>query len=220
MVELRTADTTLTLAFYLYMSSRGIRMTKKVEEWIRRAGERCKELGMHQLGDTLLQHSREESGHDQMYEQDTRQLAIRWNAMFPQNTVDAERLIGADYLHPGEYAYHEVHENVVDSSKPFLQVAIAHEIERLSIVELPDMLRMAAERVGSDVLKDLSFLTSHHDIDIHHADENEVQMGKLFDQFPSDAETLAETGGLALQAFGDYLDDCMVLAKELVHRNQ
>lgn len=220
LLEVQAADKPLTLAFFLFMSARGVRITYKVEEWIRRAGLHCKELGMHEMGDQLLNYSREESGHDKMYAGDTRRLAIRWNSMFPENPVNAEQLLSADYLNPGEYAYHKVHEDAADSSKPFHLLAIGTEMERLSVSLVPDMLSRVEEILGKDVVKDLSFLKYHYEADLQHAKEKEIAMENLLRQYPADTDSLASTGESALRAFGEYLDDCMVLAKDLVCRSE
>lgn len=206
----------LALAFLIYISARGVRMTEPVEDWVRRAGERCLQLGMTQMGNFLVHQSREEANHHLMYMRDTRNLAARWNNMYPGNKVDAERLLKPGHLNPGEHDYTMLHEDVIKSELPFGQIAIQNEIERIAVVFLPKLIAHLEKCFGDCLRDDLSFFDHHMTADIGHSDQNEAELIRLFSAFPQAIDDVAHTGTMALRAFGDYMDDCLVLAYNLV----
>lgn len=145
-----TDDSALVLAFLMFLSARGVRITRPVEGWIRRAGERCKKLGHASLGDNLISHSREEAGHEKMFEQDTACLVGRWNrAVFPRDSLHANDLLKGDYLNPGEHAYIALHESIIQSTSPYLQIPIQSEIERLSLVLVPVLFEAVKRCLGA-----------------------------------------------------------------------
>ena len=53
-------------AFLLYFCAIGAQMTEPVEGWIRRAADRCRALGLPELGEALTRHARAEAGHHLM----------------------------------------------------------------------------------------------------------------------------------------------------------
>src|SRR5262245_47308023 len=48
--------------FLVYFSALGVGMTEPVESWIRRAGERCREMGLSETGAALIRHAGQEAG--------------------------------------------------------------------------------------------------------------------------------------------------------------
>ncbi|MCA1850511.1 MAG: hypothetical protein LC672_05565, partial [Acidobacteria bacterium] len=66
--------------FLIFFNALGVGMTRPVEDWIRRAGERCTEIGLGELGRALRAHAKQEAGHHLMMIEDTRRLVARWNA--------------------------------------------------------------------------------------------------------------------------------------------
>src|SRR5262245_14500592 len=48
--------------FLVYFSALGVGMTEPVESWIRRAGERCHEIGLSETGAALIRHAGQEAG--------------------------------------------------------------------------------------------------------------------------------------------------------------
>src|ERR1041384_704848 len=70
--------------FLINYCSRGVRMTEPVEGWIRRAGERCREVGLARLGAALEKHAKQEADHHLMMIADTHNLVERWNRRHAQ----------------------------------------------------------------------------------------------------------------------------------------
>src|SRR5262245_5266884 len=65
--------------FLIYFSGLGVAMTEPVEGWIRRAGAACQEMGLDELGRSLITHASHEANHHLMLIEDTRSLVDRWN---------------------------------------------------------------------------------------------------------------------------------------------
>ena len=114
--------------FLIYYSILGVGMTELVEEWVRRAGERCGQVGLPELGRLLRMHAGAEANHHLMFIQDTRALAERWKlrGLPPLNWED----LRAQPLSPGVRRYRKLHEKVIAGSSPFCELAIEYEIER------------------------------------------------------------------------------------------
>jgi len=64
-------------AFLIQFCSLGVAMTKPVEGWIRRAGERCVAIGLDELGHALIRHASHEAGHHELMIADTESLVLR-----------------------------------------------------------------------------------------------------------------------------------------------
>jgi hypothetical protein len=56
-------DETFLALFLMHFSSLGVGLTQPVEDWLVRAGKRCQEAGLPELGRALLAHSKQEAGH-------------------------------------------------------------------------------------------------------------------------------------------------------------
>ena len=61
--------------FLIYFSALGVGMTEPVEDWIRRAGGRCRDLGMPDLAAALEAHAKHEADHHLLMQADTRRPA-------------------------------------------------------------------------------------------------------------------------------------------------
>ena len=61
-----SSDEAFLESFLLHFCALGSRMMQPVEGWIRRAGQRCAEIGLPDLARTLAQHAEVEAGHHLM----------------------------------------------------------------------------------------------------------------------------------------------------------
>src|SRR5436305_9640909 len=57
-------------ASLIYFCALGVGMTESVDEWIRRAGRRCTEIGLTKLGKALEAHAHQEAGHHLLMQAD------------------------------------------------------------------------------------------------------------------------------------------------------
>jgi hypothetical protein len=195
----------------IYYCALGAAITEPVEGWIRRAGERCQELGLANLGQVLIRHAKNEAGHQHLMENDTRKLVEHWNKhYFPE--LDAEYLL-TNSLTPGVQQYYDIHEEILAGSAPFAQLAVEYEIERLSIDQGPQLLARFEQLLGPEIKECLSFLEEHVLLDEGHSKLNARQMANLLADHPEYLEVLVAAGEAGLKAYAAFLDDCLRLTQ-------
>jgi len=198
-------------AFLLYFSAIGAQMTEPVESWIRRAAERCSVLGLQELAEALARHARAEAGHHLMMIADLRSLATHWNSRY-RPLVDADELLRLTPSY-GASQYCLVHEENIAGNTPFAQIAIEYEIEQLPLRYGLLFVGRCLEMFGPEILPSLSFVTEHIDLDIGHTHFNAQQLSKLIDLRPESLPTLIAAGSAALDAYAQFLTDCVQLAE-------
>ncbi|MEX2119559.1 MAG: hypothetical protein WD847_08180 [Pirellulales bacterium] len=206
-----TTDTELLELFLLYFSSLGVRMTEPVEGWIREAAERCEAIGLADIGRSLRGHAAAESGHHLMMVADTRALVERWNSRHDHH-YDADRLLSRPPS-PGARHYIQVHENVIRGKTPYAQLALEYEIEMLPLRYGPPLVSQWVSRLGEEILGCLSFITEHIELDVGHTKFNSKQLEKLIERMPDSVPSLVAAGSEVLDAYGEFLADCVRLAE-------
>ena len=198
-------------AFLIYFSALGVGMTEPVGRWIRRAGERCGTLGLSGLAKALSAHAQHEEGHHRLMEADTSHLVHLWNERY-EPKLDAGELLAFDRT-AGVTAYRGLHEDVIEGSLPYGQLAIEYEIELLSVTYGPQLIDRCTRIIGKDVLQGLSFLQDHVELDVGHTQFNRLQMSKLLEEQPGFLHGLVTAGSNALSAYATFLDDCLTMAR-------
>lgn len=196
------------IGWLLNFTTLGVQMTRPVEGWIRRAGERCVDIGLPDVGRQLLKHSVHERDHHVMMQDDAIRLAARWVA-----AGRAELSVPALHARPATKAmrgYVDLHESVIASEHPFGQVAIEREIEGLALVVGPRIISQSRRLLGQQGLEEISFVTSHVELDVGHTAFNNKLLGKLLDARPEALPMLVETGTTALQCYMEFLTDCVL----------
>jgi hypothetical protein len=203
--------------FLIYFTATGVAMTEPVQDWIRRAGERCEQIGLRELGRALRLHSNHEAGHHFMLMEDTRVLVDRWNVRQPV-ALDAD-LILSRQMTEGVRRYRALHENGIAGDAPFSQLAIEYEIEGLSVRLGPWLISRCTNVLGPTVTAGLRFLRHHVSLDIGHTRFNQGQLDHLLRERPECLGALVRAGEGALQAYGMFLDDCRLLAESQMRRH-
>ena len=202
-------------AFLLYFCAIGAQMTEPVETWIRRAASRCSALGLPELAAVLTKHARAEAGHHLMMIADLRALAAHWNLRHTP-PVDADELLRLTPSY-GASGYCLVHEENIAGNTPYAQVAIEYEIEQLPLRYGGLFVARCLEVFGPEILPGLSFVTEHIDLDIGHTKFNAQELAKLIDRIPDSLPALVAAGGAALDAYAQFLTDCVELAESHCH---
>jgi hypothetical protein len=196
--------------FFIHFCALGVQMTEPVDGWIRRAGDRCKALGLEDLGRSLIAHAKHEAGHHLMMIADTRKLVASWNERRSLQ-LNADELLSLSPT-PGIESYVALHEEVIAGEAPYGQLAIEYEIERLSVTSGPAVLGQCASVLGREALTGLSFLEEHVAVDAGHTKFNELQLERLLTDHPDFAPALGEAGTRALDAYAAFLGDCVACA--------
>ena len=204
-------DPRLMEAFLLYFCAIGAQMTQPVESWIRRAASRCAALGLSDLAEALTRHAKAEAGHHLMMIADLRSLAAYWNARRTP-LVDADELLHQPPSY-GASRYCLVHEENIASDTPYSQIAIEYEIEQLPLRYGGLFVARCLEIFGPEILPKLSFVTEHIDLDIGHTHFNAQQLSKFIALVPESLPALVAAGGAALDAYAQFLTDCVELAE-------
>jgi hypothetical protein len=202
--------------FLIQFSAWGVQMTRPVEGWIRRAGERCTELGFNDLGRSLVIHSKHEAGHERMLMDDTRQLVEAWNNRRAPLLSADELMLQAPS--PAIESYVRLHEDTIASDTPYAQVAIELEIERMSITFGPRLIAQCKRALEPEVLQGLSFIKEHVEVDVGHTALNQRLLERLLKLRPDAAIRLAAIGSEALRTYIRFFGECLVAARAaLVH---
>ena len=196
--------------FLIYFSALGVGMTEPVEDWIRRAGRRCGDLGLPALAKALDAHAHQEADHHLLMQADTHRLVDRWNENH-EPKLNAVALLALAPT-PGVIGYRELHENTIAGPAPQGQLAIEYEIEMLSVKYGPALLQRCSDLSGTEILGGLSFLQDHVALDAGHTHFNRLQLGRLLEQRPEFLSGLVTAGSAALDAYVMFLDDCFNLA--------
>jgi hypothetical protein len=197
-------------AFFIYFSALGVGMTEHVEGWIRRAGERCVEIGITELGNALQGHAKAEADHHLLMIDDLRKMCARRNQS-GRSPLDPDELLALPLSEP-TVRYRKLHEDVIAGPTPYAQIAIENEIEMLSVDYGPGLLDNCRRLLGEEVVDDLSFLTDHVELDAGHTKFNRRQMASFLDDRPEAVEPLVEAGSAALDAYRDFLTVCVLRA--------
>ncbi len=197
------------MIFWLNFSSLGIAMTEFVEDWIRRAGQKTKDLGYEHLGVKLIKHATHERNHHLMMIADTHKLTEIWNQEYAPPALQANQLMSRKPM-ASTLAYQKLHEDCIKSENPFGQIAIEYEIENLSIVHGPGILKNSTESLGKDIQSCLTFVFDHVEIDQAHTVYNREAMCEFLDEFPTAVNDLVAIGSKALDIYGSFLNDCLI----------
>lgn len=197
--------------FLLYFCAIGAQMTQPVEGWIRRAASRCAKLGFEELAKALSQHAQAESGHHLMMIADVHSLVKHWNSGHSRS-INADDLLN-QVPSNGARSYCEVHERNIAGDTPYAQVAIEYEIEQLPLRYGSLFLARCFEVFGSEIFPGLSFVSAHIDLDIGHTHFNERELAELIDSAPESLAALVAAGTAALDAYAEFLNDCVALAQ-------
>jgi hypothetical protein len=204
-------DGDLLEAFLIYFSALGVGMTEPVDGWIRRAGQRCGDVGLPKLAKALQAHAHQEAGHHLLMQADANRLVDRWNAL-REPSLSAAALLALDPTR-GVIAYRSLHEDVIAGPAPYGQLAIEYEIEMLSVAYGPRLIERCTGLLGDGVLEALSFLTDHVALDVGHTHFNRLQLSSLLNENPSFLSNLVSAGSAALDAYAMFLDDCVGLGR-------
>jgi hypothetical protein len=204
-------DPALLELFLAHCCAMGVHMTEPVEGWIRRSGERCEELGLEELGRALKGHAKGEAGHHLLMVADVKLLTTRWNTHGTLH-LDPDALLQQPPS-LGVWRYREIHEHTIAGNTPFAQIAIEYEIEMLSSRYGQRLITNCVAQLGREILGCLTFLTDHVELDVGHTKFNTRTLEKFLTHHPTCVSALVEAGTAALDAYAQFLSDCLERAR-------
>jgi hypothetical protein len=202
--------------FLIHYCALGPWMTGPVESWIRRAGLRCLELGLQELGAGLVEHAHEEASHDLLIHADAIRLVERWNRRISVQ-LDAAQLSAEPLPKPVE-RYRALHEDVIAGEHPYGQLAIEYEIEALALPLAVPLLALAARSIGEQTARSLTFLKLHAEIDGGHTACNAAHLERFLRSYPAALEPLVAAGSAVLDIYAEHLTHCWLAGRELAAR--
>jgi hypothetical protein len=194
------------MLFWIHFCSQGVGMTEPVEDWIRRAGNKCKDLGYTALGTALCKHAIHEAKHELMMIRDTKNLISQWNKLYTP-LLEAEAVLKSPY-NEAVIQYQDLHESYIASEHPYCQIAIEYEIENLSATYGAKVLQHTFKILGEDFREFLSFVDDHVRIDVAHTEFNRKVISEFISAYPHAVRDLIAAGKKALEIYGDFLNDC------------
>lgn len=193
--------------FLIEYCALGVQITAPVESWISRSGQRCKAIGLNDLGDRLIKHAAHEAGHERLFMADANALSRQYELRYAEQ-IDIDTLL-AEAPTPAMLRYIALHEDTILSPAPFAQVAIELEIEGLSVSIGPPFLRQIEQVLGASVLASCSFLKEHVAIDVGHTKLNQAMLDRLLVARPEAQPALVAAGQRALEAYLGFFGECM-----------
>lgn len=204
-------------AFLLVWTAFSIKMTEKVESWIKRAGEQCEAIDLKEVGTKLKHHAVQEKDHDLMLVEDLKILIQKWNDIYNDNITENEIFKLRMPSNTDEYVL--LHENTIQGPFPYSQVAIEYEIERVSVVYGPRMIDNVIYTLGEEFEAGIGFLADHVLLDQGHTKFNMDLLERCFIS-QANKVALAETGSAALRIYSGFLNECVELSSEISRREK
>lgn len=183
-------------------------LTESVDSWTRRSGEQCVALGHVELGELLqLDADRQESRHAALVETSRHLTQRTVDETVSDQTSDRWEASGR-----GLGRYVELNEALIEEHAPFSKVAVEFEVERLSAA-FWTRLHAALGDVEHSAFPELGWFvrTSREDA-AHRSWFYGEQVRTLLFRHPETFDELISAGRSALDCFGEFLDDCWVLA--------
>lgn len=212
-----TIDPILLEQYLILFNASGVYMTEPVESWIRRAGERCCAIGLEQIGKSLITHAHHEAGHHLMMIKDTCNLVEVWNER-RSTKLDAKSLLAAP-PRPATQDYIKLHEDTIASDRPFGQVAIEFEIERMSAAVFGPIIEVWKRVLPPEVMSQLSFIKEHVELDVGHTQLNRKILGRLLSARPDAGEYLGTTGARSVDIYRTFVGEVLAAASAALAAN-
>ena len=203
-------DPVILELFLIQYCALGSAMTEPVEGWLRRAGERCHELGWPEVGAFFTSQANREKEHHLPFLHDTRWLVERWNKKHDRQ-LNVDRLLSQSL--PGSVlAYRALHEATISGDAPYCILAIEFEIDRLSLIYGAAAIPKIVKARGPRTINGFRFLEGRVKEGSWHTPLNEAQLNQVLHNIPSAVTVLTETAVRALKAYGEYLKHCLTAA--------
>ena len=205
-------DRKLLELFLIYFSAAKACFVEPIADYVKRAGDRCRELGYEELGNYFLHHSDEEEGHELWAADDTRRLVEFWNQR-REPKLDAKEFLDSNRT-PAVKRYHQLHADIVNGGAPYGELAIDVEIERISVKVGPSLLFLSLFKLGPRLISQLSFVRKHVQADIFHNTVNVKVLKNFVSKNPDTLNPLVDAGKLTLDVYHGFAKECLERTRE------
>jgi hypothetical protein len=165
-------------------------------------------MGLPELGRTLAHHASAEANHHLVLIAGLKSLGAR-----RAPPINVEALL-AQPPTPGVAHYCQLHERNIESATPFAQVAIEYEIEMLPLRYGALVVERAVKLLGADIISCLTLVTNLIALDSAHHYTNAFMLCDLIARAQGRLSALAAAGSSALDAYAEFLGDCVRLAED------
>lgn len=210
----RQVNPKLLKLFMIHWNALNAGLTEPIPMYLKRAGERCQNMGLGFMADFFYEHEHEEDGHEDWAIDDVKELVSLWNKEEPNHKLDAKNLL-AKKISPTVKRYHELHEQIIEGGSPWAELAIDVEIELIATTYGPVLVRKWIDCMGQESLSKVSFLDKHVSADVGHTKTNFQIVDRFISEHPESVNVLLKTASDVLNIYADYLEEAMAYAREV-----
>jgi hypothetical protein len=192
-------------------------MVTPAHEWLSRWGEGFIRLKFEEIGRHLIEHAKEEIGHDRWHRNDVKFLVSHYNKKFNAN-LDVETILrqgNASCVRRYEAAFR----TTIESDSEHMALGMLYETELMTFTLAPELIGYCVRELGLEIMRGLSFLRGHIVSDVGHVQENAEQLQEVLETNPS-PEKLAEIvrlGEETVNVYIDYFEQVAEMALENYH---
>lgn len=198
------------LCFMIHYSALAMRVAKRVDDWIARAGLACAQAGRVGLGADISTRSGESAEHGQLLLGDLCACAEAWEQATDRR-LDLEPLLAQPP--PASLLRHlELRESIVTGPEPWAWLGVELELAVLFDTLGPALMGLCP---GGH-----RFLEARVELARAHLDADVSHLGALLEREPDLGWPIARAGAEALDSYLDLLADCVALGERLHRRSE
>ena len=210
----RQLDSNRLIELYLiYFSSVGAEMVKHADVWLTNWGHGLKKAGFEKLGNHLIEHAKEETGHDRWHQNDVKYLVTYYNKKYGTSLQVSEILAQGNINCVQRYT--KAYGEVLKSHKLYGSVGMLYETEIMTFTLAPQLIGYCVQELGFEIMRGLSFLRGHIVSDVGHVQENAEQLHEVLeaDGTKEVLQEIVKYGEETVDIYIDYFEEVMKLAK-------
>lgn len=203
--------------YLIYFSAVGSKMVAPADSWLTRWGNGLKRLGFESIGAHIVEHAKEEIGHDRWHENDVKFLVSHFNKKYGAS------LNVTEILNQGNSAcvrrYQEAYDSTVQGDTEYQAFGLLYETELMTFTLAPKFIGFCVQELGFEIMRGLSFLRGHMVSDVGHVKENAEQLEEILNgTSPSQQQQrlleIIRVGEETVNVYIDYFEQVFQLAKE------
>lgn len=206
--------------YLIYFSAVGAQMVTPAHEWLIRWGEGFIRLRFEDIGRHLIEHAKEEIGHDRWHLNDVKFLVSHYNKKFNAD-LDVESILRQGHANCVR-RYEAAFRTTIESDSEHMALGMLYETELMTFTLAPKFIGHCVQELGLEIMRGLSFLRGHIVSDVGHVQENAEQLQEVLETHPS-PEKLADIvymGEETVNVYIDYFEQVAEMALKNYHSRQ